>query len=126
MRRKEEVCGKPTQYNLQTLQYDWKELPDTHFAFGGNNRRQAGPQAPYATDAPHNSPTAQIKQASTGVTVPKRSFPETYGYSNDSPEGNIIDYSHYMQWSHEDIRQLLRNNISEVSRSYVGVNSSAF
>lgn len=30
-RKKEEVCGKPNQYNLQTLEYDWKELPDTHY-----------------------------------------------------------------------------------------------
>jgi hypothetical protein len=30
LKKKEEVCGKPNQYNLQTLEYDWKELPDTH------------------------------------------------------------------------------------------------
>ncbi|XQJ26029.1 hypothetical protein NXY56_001978 [Leishmania guyanensis] len=31
LKRTEEVCGKPNQYNLKTLEYDWKELPDTHF-----------------------------------------------------------------------------------------------
>lgn len=30
IKKKEEVCGKPNQYNLQTLEYDWKELPDSH------------------------------------------------------------------------------------------------
>ncbi|CAC9474158.1 conserved hypothetical protein [Leishmania infantum JPCM5] len=30
LKKKEEVCGKPNQYNLNTLEYDWRELPDTH------------------------------------------------------------------------------------------------
>ncbi|GET87368.1 hypothetical protein, conserved [Leishmania tarentolae] len=40
--KKEEVCGKPNQYNLKTLQYDWKELPDTHI--------QLPPQKPRVRD----------------------------------------------------------------------------
>ncbi|KPA77777.1 hypothetical protein ABB37_06610 [Leptomonas pyrrhocoris] len=42
LKKKEEVCGKPNQYNLQTLEYDWKELPDTHI--------QLPPQQPRIRD----------------------------------------------------------------------------
>ncbi|KAK7198283.1 hypothetical protein NESM_000785800 [Novymonas esmeraldas] len=41
-KKKEEVCGKPNQYNLQTLEYDWRELPDTHV--------QVSPQQPRVRD----------------------------------------------------------------------------
>ncbi|KAG5482465.1 hypothetical protein CUR178_05604 [Leishmania enriettii] len=43
LKQKEEVCGKPNQYNLETLEYDWKELPNTHF--------QIPPQQPRVRDA---------------------------------------------------------------------------
>lgn len=40
MRKKNvEVTGKPTQYNLQTLEYNWGELPDTHFKVKENGPR---------------------------------------------------------------------------------------
>ncbi|CBZ25191.1 conserved hypothetical protein [Leishmania mexicana MHOM/GT/2001/U1103] len=42
LKKKEEVCGKPNQYNLETLQYDWGELPDTHI--------QVPPQQPRVRD----------------------------------------------------------------------------
>lgn len=126
MRRKEEVCGKPTQYNLQTLEYDWKELPDTHFAFQGDNRRKVGLQAPFATDTPYTTQAPPVKQSSSDFQIPKTSFPEVPGYRNDTPEVTMVDYSPYMQWSHEDIRQLLRTNTSEANRSYVGLSPPSF
>ncbi|KAG5508715.1 hypothetical protein JKF63_05213 [Porcisia hertigi] len=42
LKKKEEVCGKPNQYNLKTLEYDWKELPDNHI--------QVPPQRPRVRD----------------------------------------------------------------------------
>lgn len=53
-RKKEEVCGKPTQYNLQTLEYDWKELPDTHYQIPQRQQRKR-PQATVG------SPSKEVK-----------------------------------------------------------------
>ncbi|EPY26671.1 hypothetical protein STCU_05497 [Strigomonas culicis] len=32
-KKKQEITGKPTHYNLHTMEYDWKHLPDGHLEF---------------------------------------------------------------------------------------------
>eukprot|EP00796_Vickermania_ingenoplastis_P007088 gene7088-5022_t len=130
MKRKTDVCGKPTQYNLQTLQYDWKELPDTHFAFNGSEPRRRGASswsAPYATDdqnPPVSQPLRRPDDRSTKLQA-NPVAPSGYGYGMDPMGGaaGLIDYGQYMQWSHDDIRQMLRNNMIEASSKYAGVSA---
>ncbi|KPI89335.1 hypothetical protein ABL78_1564 [Leptomonas seymouri] len=58
LKNKEEVCGKPNQYNLQTLEYDWKELPDTHI------------QIPLQQPRARHYPLAPLQNAAGGAASP--------------------------------------------------------
>lgn len=107
LRKREEVCGKPTQYNLQTLEYDWKELPDTHLRFQGTNRRRGGAEPPYAVDDGYRGPSNQFNQFQPAVNDGDRGF------------GSGAEEVVLPPWNHDDIRQMLRSNWAEANRSYL-------
>lgn len=128
MRKKEEVCGKPTQYNLQTLQYNWRELPDTHFEFQQENQQRRGGtrlNAPYATDyvappIPINKAGDSLRHAKTdGDGYGNLGAGGSNGFNTGAEELPMVDYTPFMRWSHEDIRQMLRVNSTEANRSYM-------
>ncbi|ORC83620.1 uncharacterized protein TM35_000631200 [Trypanosoma theileri] len=120
IRKKEEVCGKPTQYNLRTCEYDWKYLPDTHFNLGetpkprnkdyfmqnlpsrAESREQLPPLSPRASPpveqpAIISSPPLPVKLNSAPTTS---SFP-------------------IIPWSHDNLRRMVEANQMEAQRSYL-------
>lgn len=107
MRRKKEVCGKPTQYNLQTLQYNWKELPDTHFTIPDRNYRVHHPVEPVTVTNESQG------RENVGDSQMKKELVST-GEQHDEVE---VDYSYFLQWSHDDIREMLRANALDLQNS---------
>ncbi|ESL10243.1 hypothetical protein TRSC58_02027 [Trypanosoma rangeli SC58] len=119
-----EVCGKPTQYNLQTCEYDWKYLPDTHFVIEQNvKRRDPFPLRSSApTNVAFNTPQAASPQKSPQpdnippVASPSPSPPLMWvspGTVTPGPQPPLLP------WSHDELRQIVYANQSAAQQSYL-------
>ncbi|KEG07890.1 hypothetical protein DQ04_08551030 [Trypanosoma grayi] len=126
LRKKEEVCGKPTQYNLQTCEYNWKYLPDTHFNLDKTPRSKSRQQvySKALSDASNQTPREMIHQLpplplpsprSTGFTVvsPAPSQPVGLPFVAASPQAHVIP------WSHDELRRLVYANQMEAQNSHL-------
>nr|CCC92346.1 conserved hypothetical protein [Trypanosoma congolense IL3000] len=117
--KKEEVCGKPTQYNLQTCEYDWRTLPDTHFALGRNKhgRRNVGilPQLLEPPEPPRRHvvppPPIERPQVYERQQTPPPLPPPPQQYFEPLP--------YLVPWSHDTLRQVILLNNEEAQRSYL-------
>ncbi|KAG8348420.1 hypothetical protein ERJ75_001233200 [Trypanosoma vivax] len=107
---KNEVCGKPTHYNLSTCEYDWKYLPDSHFELGERPRRNRGLRVfPHA-----NPPEPQAMQQSVG---PASS--ETPPFSSGNESLSLPPLFKCIPWSHERLRRLNQQNCLEANTSHL-------
>ncbi|RNF03453.1 hypothetical protein TraAM80_05802 [Trypanosoma rangeli] len=121
---KKEVCGKPTQYNLQTCEYDWKYLPDTHFVIQQNAKRRGQfslqPSAPvnvasYTPRAPSPQKYPQRENV-PAVASPSTSSPLMWvspGTVTRGPQPSLLP------WSHDELRQIVYANQSAAQQSYL-------
>ncbi|CCW64967.1 unnamed protein product [Phytomonas sp. EM1] len=78
MRRKnQEVCGKPTEYNLQTMEYNRRELPNTRIQpLKQEPRVRYYPQPTVATDAHARGNKANYNDGlSQELKVPEQRLP---------------------------------------------------
>ncbi|CAD2212656.1 hypothetical protein ADEAN_000006800 [Angomonas deanei] len=117
MRKKnQEVTGKPTQYNLQTLEYDWKQLPNSHRVFDNANKQNQNPpqnepeqsrqvslpgapylDAPYAQEPFNNMSNdrdpfpVENYGNGRGIELPQAYYDAPYG-NGDQPGANELSY----------------------------------
>ncbi|RNF03770.1 uncharacterized protein Tco025E_08113 [Trypanosoma conorhini] len=124
IKKKEEVCGKPTQYNLQTCEYDWKYLPDTHFVIKQGVRRRERPSlwpsAPASVarstpraPSPQESPPRERPLAAATPPSPAPPLVASPAAATQGPQFPLVP------WSHEELRQMVYANQSEAQRSYL-------
>ncbi|EAN94486.1 hypothetical protein C3747_186g78c [Trypanosoma cruzi] len=122
IRKKQEVCGKPTQYNLQTCEYDWKYLPDTHFNIEAKSPRRRQPSVQ------SNVPLERSLGTSWSPVIPrspqKLELPAVIPLSPaplmGTPHGMKVEpQAPPLPWSHDELRRLVYANQSEAQRSYL-------
>ncbi|KAH9580901.1 hypothetical protein LSM04_007341 [Trypanosoma melophagium] len=119
IRKKEEVCGKPTQYNLRTCEYDWKYLPDTHFKLGESpgprNKNHFMQKPPLRKEGPAKTPPLSPR-ASPPVEQPAIiSSPPVLVEPNPLPPTSFP----IIPWSHDNLRRIVEANQLEAQRSYL-------
>lgn len=112
------MCGKPTQYNLQTCEYNWRSLPDTHFTFEAQNRRRRhigilpGLQGTEKYEA-RKIPPMESPRADPSPPVWDARPPALPLQPLSQPTLNILP------WSHEGLRQMIMANNMEAQHSYL-------
>lgn len=104
-----EVTGKPTQYNLQTRTYDWRELPNTHYVIPTVDEDLHIAYHP-VVDCPADCCSDSCCHAD--VICPHTCV-------HTSVKIPTVDYSEFLQWNHNDIRRNLQSNVAEVGRCYL-------
>ncbi|CCW71730.1 unnamed protein product [Phytomonas sp. Hart1] len=128
-RKKQDVCGKPTQYNLQTMEYNWRELPNTKI--------QLMKQEPLPK---HNSAPIQTNGSYTRYNKTKRDdsrSPEPKTPSHRTPlipKGRfLVDINNHKRFSHvsnsldksekysDNRKPLSENNIYQIAQTMESV-----
>lgn len=120
-----EVTGKPTQYNLQTRTYDWRELPNTHYIIPTVDHDHCVTYAPVGDCAADCAADCCCGSCCHGdVTCPHAcghdcSHVCPHSCIHASVKAPTVDFSEFLQWNHNDIRRTLQSNVAEVGRCYL-------
>ena len=128
LKKKEEVCGKPNQYNLQTLEYDWKELPDTHIQLPPQQPRIRNYSVASSANAAASPPprlnpiTHQPLPAAAGVSpsytpLPSPSKPAQEALSRNNNTNNGSVYAPQGRYAHNSRRDNVADLFSDPSAS---------